>query len=664
MTLLEAAPTTVGTTASPVGATADLASDHAGARHLRRGDLTKLALGAVGVVYGDIGTSPLYAIKECFAQPHGVAPTPDNIYGILSLVLWSITVVVSVKYLLFVMRADNAGEGGVVALMSLIGSSERAATARRRTLILVTLGLFGASLLSGEGVITPAISVLSAVEGLGVATTAFTPVVVPLTCGILVALFLIQRRGTAGLGLLFGPLTLCWFVAIAVAGFPGILRHPAILGAANPLYALRFLLAHGRHGFLVLGSVVLCITGCEALYADMGHFGRRAIRLAWYACVFPALLINYFGQGALLLERPAAASNPFFSMVPAGCLYPMVVLATIAAVVASQALISGAFSLTRQAVQLGYLPRVTIVHTSGKAEGQIYVPEVNAALMVACLVLVLGFRSSSNLASAYGIAVTGTMSITTVLFFFLARDRWGWSLAKAGSLALLFLTFDLSFFLACSAKFANGGWVPVLLALVTFTVMQTWKRGRDLLAARIGAASLPLELFLEDVARTKPHRVSGTAVVMSSIRRGTPNVLLHHFKHNQVLHEQIVLLSIVTDAVPEVPAAESIRMKSFGQGFWAVTAHYGFMESPDVMEILQRCRPLGLRVTEARTSFYLGREILVAGKGKGHGKRTARAISEWRKRLFSFLSRNARPATDFFAIPPDRVVEIGAQIEL
>jgi KUP system potassium uptake protein len=662
MTLLDASPTTLETPALPIGATAHPPTEHAGARHLRRGDLTKLALGAVGVVYGDIGTSPLYAVKECFAQPHGVAPTPANIYGILSLILWSITVVVSVKYLLFVMRADNAGEGGVVALMSLIGSSERAAIARRRTLILVTLGLFGASLLSGEGVITPAISVLSAVEGLGVATTAFAPIVVPLTCGILVALFLIQRRGTAGLGLLFGPLTLCWFVAIAAAGMPGIVRHPAILGAVNPLHALRFLLAHGRHGFLVLGSVVLCITGCEALYADMVHFGRSAIRLAWYTCVFPALLINYFGQGALLLERPAAAVNPFFSMVPAGCLYPMVVLATIAAVVASQALISGAFSLTRQAVQLGYLPRVTIVHTSGKAEGQIYVPEVNAALMVACLVLVLGFRSSSNLASAYGIAVTGTMSITTVLFFFLARDRWGWSLAKAGSLALLFLTFDLSFFLACSAKFANGGWVPVLLALATFTVMQTWKRGRDLLAARIGAASLPLELFLEDVARTKPHRVAGTAVVMSSIRRGTPNVLLHHFKHNQVLHEQIVLLSIVTDAVPEVPAAESIRMKSFGQGFWAVTAHNGFMESPDVMEILSRCRPLGLRIAEARTSFYLGREILVSGKGKGNG--TTRAISEWRKRLFSFLSRNARPATDFFAIPPDRVVEIGAQIDL
>jgi KUP system potassium uptake protein len=619
-------------------------------------DLPKLALGAIGVVYGDIGTSPLYAIKECFAQPHGVAPTPENIYGVLSLVLWSITIVVSVKYLLFVMRADNAGEGGVVALMSLITGADGPSSARRKALVLVTLGLFGASLLSGEGVITPAISVLSAVEGLGVATSAFSPIVVPLTCGILVALFLVQRRGTTGLATLFGPLTLCWFVSIAAAGVPWISRHPAILGAANPLHAFRFFRAHGRHGFLVLGSVVLCITGCEALYADMGHFGRRAIRLAWYACVCPALLINYFGQGALLLERPEAVINPFFSMVPVGWLYPMVGLATIAAVVASQALISGAFSLTRQTVQLGYLPRVTIVHTSGKTEGQIYVPEVNTALMVACLALVLGFRSSSNLAAAYGIAVTGTMSITSILFFFLARDRWKWSVGKAGALVLLFLTFDLSFFLACSAKFANGGWFPVLLALGTFTVMKTWKRGRDLLAARIDAESLPLDVFLEDVATTKPHRVPGTAVVMSSIRRGTPNVLLHHFKHFQVLHEQIVILSITTDAVPEVPEDESIHLRQFREGFWAVTAHYGFMESPNVVEILRRCRPHGLVVAEASASFYVGRETLVGGKGRG--------MAEWRKRLFAFLSRNARPATDFFAIPPNRVVEIGAQIEL
>jgi len=628
------------------------APDH----HRRRGDTWKLALGAIGVVYGDIGTSPIYAIKECFTPPHGVPATPDNIFGILSLVVWSITVVVSLKYLLFVMRADNAGEGGIVALMALVGSSESAVSARRRTMVLVTLGLVGASLISGEGVITPAISVLAAVEGLTVATTAFSPMVVPMTCGILIALFLVQRRGTTGLGLLFGPLTLCWFISIAAAGLPWIVRHPAVLYAVSPLYGLRFLLHHGRHGFLVLGSVVLCITGCEALYADMGHFGRRAIRLAWYACVFPALLISYFGQGALLLERPSATSNPFFETVPSGLLYPMVAIATMAAVVASQALISGAFSLARQAVQLGYLPRVSIVHTSGKTEGQIFIPEVNGVLMIACLALVLGFRSSSDLAAAYGIAVTGTMSITSVLFFFLARDRWKWSLTKAGGLTLLFLAFDVSFFLACSAKFTSGGWFPVALAAATFTVMQTWKRGRELLAERIGAATLPLELFLEDVAQTNPHRVKGTAIVMSSISRGTPNVLLHHFKHNQVLHQQVVILSIVTDAVPEVPEAESIHLTKLGQGFWSLTAHYGFMESPDVMEILRRSRPAGLVVSESNTSFYLGRETLVGGRGRG--------MSEWRKRLFAYLSRNARPATDFFAIPPNRVVEMGAQIEL
>ncbi|HVZ73343.1 MAG TPA: potassium transporter Kup [Polyangia bacterium] len=620
------------------------------------GDLAKLALGAVGVVYGDIGTSPLYALKECFAPTHGVTPTPANVTGILSLVLWSITVVVTVKYLMFVMRADNAGEGGVIALMSLLSGDDDAAPRRRRTAALVTLGLVGASLLSGEGVITPAISVLSAVEGLGIATNAFEPFVVPITCGILVALFLIQRRGTAGLGALFGPLTLCWFVSIAAAGVPWIARRPEVLASLNPLQAIRFLRAHGRHGFLVLGAVVLCITGCEALYADMGHFGKRAIRLAWVACVFPALALSYLGQGAMLLERPEAVLNPFFSLVPTHLLYPMVGIATGAAVVASQALISGAFSLVRQAVQLGYLPRVTIVHTSGKAEGQIYVPEVNAALMVACLALVVGFKSSSNLAAAYGIAVTGTMSITSVLFFFVARERWNWPLAKAALLVALFLTFDLSFFAACSTKLASGGWFPVTLALVTFTVMKTWKRGRDLLAANISAASLPLEAFLEDVALTRPHRVRGTAVVMSSIRRGTPNVLLHHFKHNQVLHEQVVILSIVTDAVPEVAPEESIHLRDFGQGFWAVTAHYGFAETPDVMNALRRCRPRGLVVDEARTSFFLGRETLVGGAGRG--------MATWRRRLFAYLSRNARPATDFFALPPNRVVEIGAQIEL
>jgi KUP system potassium uptake protein len=656
------------------------ASQHAAHHHHPAAhgiDGLKLALGAIGVVYGDIGTSPLYAIKECVTLPHGVAPITANIFGVLSLVFWSITLVVSVKYLFYVMRADNDGEGGVLALMALVArmapppkpvtasSSPTSSSNWRRVtwtnvyrsrMILIVLGLFGAALLYGDGVITPAISVLSAVEGLEVATTAFSPFVVPITCIILLMLFAAQKRGTGGIGTVFGPLTLAWFVAISAIGLPWILRHPQILLAVNPIYGVRFFAHHGRHGFLVLGSVVLCVTGGEALYADMGHFGTRAIRTAWYLCVFPALLINYFGQGALLLERPAAAANPFYAMVPSAWLLPMVLLATAATVVASQALISGAFSVTRQGVQLGYLPRVTIIHTSGKTEGQIYIPEVNWLLMLACIALVLGFRSSSDLADAYGIAVTGTMAITSILFYFVARDRWRWSGLHAGALVAVFLTIDLSFFAACSAKIAHGGWVPLVVAVGVFTVMITWKRGRALLDKRISSETLPLDAFVADVEVTKPHRVAGTAVFLTSTRRGTPNVLLHHFKHNKVLHQQVIVLSIATDAVPEVADRDKVRLKGFGQGFWAVTAHYGFMESPKVLDVLRRCKQQDLRVNEADISFYLGRETLLSMKGSG--------MAEWRKVLFRFLSRNARSATDFFAIPPNRVVEIGAQIEL
>jgi KUP system potassium uptake protein len=652
---------------------ADGAANHAHhhPRQVHGFDLAKLALGAIGVVYGDIGTSPLYAIRECVTQPHGVGPTADNVMGVLSLVFWAITLVVSIKYLVFVMRADNAGEGGVLALMALVArptTGEEGAKGENGAVThktwsgirlkgtLILLGLFGAALLYGDGVITPAISVLSAVEGLEVATRAFSPYVVPLTCLILVALFAVQKRGTGGIGAIFGPATLLWFGAITVAGLPWIFREPRILAAVNPLYGVRFFLAHGLHGFLVLGSVVLCVTGGEALYADMGHFGTKAIRTAWYMCVFPALLVSYFGQGALLLVRPAAAANPFYAMVEGPWLFPMVVLATLATVVASQALISGAFSLTRQAVQLGYLPRVTIVHTSGTTEGQIYIPEVNWLLMLACVALVLGFRSSADLADAYGIAVTGTMAITSLLFYAVARQRWGWKRWRAASLVCLFLFIDLAFFAACAAKIAHGGWFPLLVAATVFTVMVTWKRGRSLLAARVLADSLPMSLFLADIEMTKPYRVPGTAVFLTSTRRGTPTVLLHHFKHNKVLHKQVVILSMTTDAVPEVPEEQKVRLKSFGQGFWGVTAHYGFKETPAVLDVLRRCRPLGLVINEAETSFYLGRETLLSSRGQG--------MAEWRKMLFRFLSRNARSATDFFAIPANRVVEIGAQIEL
>jgi KUP system potassium uptake protein len=618
--------------------------------HRGGGHAAKLTLGALGVVYGDIGTSPLYALRECVTAPHGVAPSIGNVLGILSLIFWSLFAVVTFKYLWFVLRADNHGEGGVLALLALATGTEKS----RRTLVL--LGLFGAALLYGDGMITPAITVMSAVEGLGVATHAFAPFVVPVTCGILIALFLIQRRGTGGLGAIFGPATLIWFISIAATGLPWVVRRPDVLAALNPIHAVRFLIEHGKHGFLVLGSVVLCVTGGEALYADMGHFGARPIRRAWYLVVMPALLINYFGQGALVLQNPAASANPFYQMVPRDWLYPMVVVATVASVVASQALISGAFSLTRQAVQLGYWPRVTVVHTSGHEEGQIYIPEINWLLMLSCLALVIGFKNSDRLASAYGIAVTGTMAITSVLFYFVARGRWGWSAPRTLTLVAAFLVFDLAFLGANLSKFLDGGWVPLLVAGAFFAVMTTWKRGRQLLADHAAGAVLPLKVLVDEIELSKPHRVAGTAVFLSSTRRGTPNVLLHHLKHNKVLHQQIIILSIATDAVPEVPQADRIRVKSFGAGFWALTAHYGFMQSPDVPALLRGLRTHGLVVKEQDCSYYLGRETLLLGGG---GR-----MARWRKWLFSFLSRNSRSATDFFGLPANRVVEMGAQIKL
>ncbi|MEO8214841.1 MAG: KUP/HAK/KT family potassium transporter, partial [Myxococcales bacterium] len=526
---------------------------------------------------------------------------------------------------------------------------------RHRKVVLALLALFGASLLYGDGMITPAISVLSAVEGLAIATLTFQPYVVPITLVILVALFLVQSRGTGGIGAVFGPVTFIWFVSIGATGLPAVIRHPEILWAVNPIHAVRFFAQHGKHGFLVLGSVVLCITGAEALYADMGHFGRRAIKLAWYTVVMPALMLNYFGQGALLLEHPEV-ENPFYALVPAGWLYPMVIVATFAAVVASQALISGAFSLTRQAVQLGYAPRMRIIHTSGKTEGQIFIPEVNNILMVACLALVLVARDSSRLADTYGTAMTGTMAITAILFFFVARDRWKWPLWKAASLLALFLTIDLALFFACLAKIFTGGWFPLAVAATVFTIMSTWKRGREILAARIFSETLPVEVFIADIAVSKPHRVQGTAVFLTSIRRGMPNVLLHHFKHNKVLHEQVVLLCVVTDTAPQVAAANRIRFKKFDEGFWGVTAHYGFMEIPNVPEVMRSCAAAGLRIDESETSYYLGRETLLPTRDRN--------LAFWRKRVFGYLSRNSRAATDFFSIPPNRVVEIGTQVEL
>jgi KUP system potassium uptake protein len=619
-------------------------------------DLARLALGALGVVYGDIGTSPLYAIRECFNPVHGIESNIPNTLGILSLVFWALTVVVAIKYLTFVMRADNHGDGGILALLALVMPGGNGKPGRRR-LVLIVLGLVGAALLWADGMITPAITVLGAIEGLEVATPVFQPFVVPIALVILVALFVLQKRGTGNIGAMFGPVMMIWFVSIAALGIPWIIREPRVLEAVNPVWAIRFMGAHHWHGFLILGAVVLCITGAEALYADMGHFGRTPIRVAWYVVVFPALLLNYFGQGALLLAKgPAADANPFYLLAPPHLVYPLVALATAAAIIASQSLISGAFSLAQQAVQLGYSPRLTIVHTSQVARGQIYVPEINAGLMVACCGLVLAFQKSTNLAAAYGIAVVGTMAVTTVLLYAVARERWGWTVAAAGILTACFLTVDLAFLFSNVTKVRHGGWVPIVVGGMIFTVMTTWKRGRGELAAKLRAESFPIEFFLTDLPTHMPLRVSGTAVFMTSDVGATPVVLLHHYKHNKVLHERVILLSVRGESVPFVPQVERADVRDLGSGFFQVVAHYGFMQTPNVPEILRIAGARGLKVRTSECSFFLGREtLLTTGQVK---------MWRWRKALFAFLSRNARSATAFFGIPPNRVLELGTQIEL
>ncbi len=620
------------------------------------GKLFPLAIGALGIVYGDIGTSPLYALKECFAKvdgkvaPHAMEVGHDSVLGILSLVFWALTLVVTVKYLSFITRADNKGEGGMFALLALLPDRQRKSTA-----MAVMVGLFGAALLYGEGIITPGVSVLSAVEGLGVATHAMDTFIVPITLVILTGLFIVQKRGTGGIGRVFGPVMFVWFLVIAGLGIRSIVSYPEVLEAANPYWAFRLFQSNPWHAFVVLGSVTLCITGGEALYADMGHFGAKPIRVSWFAMVFPALLLNYFGQGAFLLSH-GWVENPFYEIVPRAMLYPMVALATAATVIASQALISGAFSLTRQAVQLGFMPRVTIVHTSAENAGQIYVPEVNYALMVACLALVVIFQKSSNLTAAYGIAVTGAMSITSLVFFFVATRNWKWPVWKALPLLVLFLALDIPFFLANTLKFFDGGWVPTVIGISMFALMTTWKRGRAELASRFNVSLMPLSALLEDLEATKPHRVRGTAVFMSGNSDGTPPVLLHHLKHNQVLHRQVVLLSIVPRDVPTVPKEEQIEVIEQGNGFWRVVWNSGFMETPNVPQILLRAREHDLVCEPSTTSYFLGREtLLTSGKSP---------MMLWRKLLFAFVSRNALSATSYFGLPPGRVVELGMQVDL
>jgi len=611
-------------------------------------------VGALGVVYGDIGTSPLYAVRECFHSDHAVPAIPENIYGVLSLIFWALTIVICIKYLGFVMRADNEGEGGILALTSLMRSGRGKGSGGRA--LLVAIGLFGAALFYGDGMITPAISVLSAVEGLGVATPFFDPWIVPITIVILIALFLVQSHGTTGIGAVFGPITFIWFTILAILGISQIVREPSIFMAVNPLHGIHFMAVNPETSLYVLGAVFLVVTGGEALYADMGHFGSRPIRLTWYVVVLPALLLNYFGQGSLLLQNPEAATNPFYRMAPSWALYPLVILATCATVIASQAVISGAFSLTRQAIQLGYCPRLRIDHKSEREIGQIYIPTINWILMLACIALVIGFKTSSNLAAAYGIAVTTTMVITTFLLYIVARERWNWNPWLAGALVILFLVVDLSFFSANLLKIAHGGWFPLLVATFAFILMSTWKRGRKILDERLRRDAMPSELFIHSVAANPPTRVPGTAIFMFRNVHGTPTALLHSLKHYKVLHETVVLLSVINQDVPYVPPEERSSVEELGQNVYRMILRYGFMDDPDIPAALREIDYPGIDLDPARTSYFLGRETIIATPRPG--------MAMWREHLFAWMSRNARGASDFFRLPPNRVVELGAQIEI
>jgi len=614
----------------------------------RRRRLGILSLTALGVVYGDIGTSPLYAFRACFSPEMGLPHEAGAVYGVLSLIVWSLILIVTVKYILVIMRLDNRGEGGILALLALV-------LQKRLSGFLVGLGLFGAALLYGDGVITPAISVLSALEGIEIAVPELRHLVVPGTLGVLLLLFMGQRFGTARVGGVFGPIMLVWFAVIGLLGALEVARGPEILLALNPWHGAQLFVQHRMAAFLVLGAVVLAITGAEALYADMGHFGRGPIRLAWFTVVLPALLLNYFGQGALVLRAPAAVGNPFYLLAPRSLLYPLLAIATLATIVASQALISGAFSLTHQCVQLRYCPRLSIVHTSRAQAGQIYVPAVNYALMVGCLLLVLGFRSSTALGAAYGIAVTGTMAITTVLFGVIARSRWRWSVLRTVTVAGIFLVIDLAFFTANLAKVRLGGWVPLVIAAGLFLLMTTWNRGTVLLSEWLARAMVPIDTFLAELAVSKPPRVPGTAVFLTTHVGGAPLVLQHHVRHNKALQEEVILLAIVTEEVPETSQRERVTVEPLSHGLYRVRARYGFMERADVEEILEHARAMGIRAKEEETTYYLGRtRLLPTGPAP---------MMRWRKRLFALMARNASSAADFFRIPPDRVVELGARVE-
>jgi KUP system potassium uptake protein len=629
--------------------------------HTGRSRLLPLTLTALGVVYGDIGTSPLYALRECFFGTHAVPPTHENVLGVLSLIIYSLLLVISIKYVVIVMRADNQGEGGILALTALIpsrgvqrleGASSRLAMGRP---VLIALGIFGTALLYGDGMITPAISVLGAIEGLEVATPRFTPYVVPITVAILVALFSIQRFGTHRVGRLFGPIVIVWFITIATLGVAWIIRGPAVLGAFDPRHALTFFRENGFHGFAVLGAVFLVVTGGEALYADMGHFGKNPIRLAWFALVLPALVLNYLGQGALLLNNPGA-THPFFLLAPAWALYPLVGISTAAAIIASQALISGSFSITRQAVQLGLAPRLDVEHTSAHEMGQIYVPQVNWALMAATVLIVIGFGSSGAVAAAYGIAVTLTMIITVLLLYIVATERWHWPKAGALPVMLLFLTIDVAFFGANSLKILDGGWVTLAVAAVLFTVMTTWRTGRRILAERLTVRALPLETFLQQVVATTPARVSGTAVFMTAQPTGTPPALAHNLQYNKVLHRHVVVLTVTTAQTPHFAEKDRVSVTALGQGVSNVRVQYGFMEDPNVPDALLQAREQGLEIDLDDMTYFLGRETILVTRKEG--------MALWREKLFVLMARNAVRPISYFRLPPERVVELGVQVEM
>ena len=613
-----------------------------------------LSLGALGVVYGDIGTSPLYVMKTVFDKANGLTLNPANLIGVVSLIFWSMMVVVTLKYVTLIMRADNHGEGGIMALLALAASSV-ADKPKLRHLLLMS-GVFGAALFYGDGVITPAISVLSAVEGLELAMPSLTPYVVQITLVVLVVLFMLQKRGTAGIGAVFGPIMVVWFAVLAGSGLVHLLEAPAILAALNPLAGLKFALQHRWLAFVALGSVVLALTGAEALYADMGHFGRKPIQLAWFALVLPALALNYFGQGALLLAHPGALENPFFRMFPQWALVPMVLLATIATVIASQAVISGAFSMTKQAIQLGFLPRMRITHTSAKEVGQIYVPAVNTALLIAVIAAVVGFRSSTALGAAYGIAVTGTMMITTFLTFYVLRYAWKFSLWPALLATGFFFLIDLTFFSANLLKIVDGGWFPLAIGTIAFVGMVTWARGRELLSKSLRAEAIELKPFLKSVLTDPPMRVPGTAVFMNGEADLTPTALLHNLKHNNVLHETNLFVTVNTLDVPWVPFAQRARAELLCKGCWAVTLRFGFKNDLDVPAALELLKGHGFGLDPMSTSYFLSRATIVPTLGGG--------MAPWREKLFANMHRNAASAADFLNLPPNRVVELGTKVQI